>query len=224
MAIAQLRRVCRETNLEFALRVGQVIIHYAYGGDVGLWRSHGKKRLSFRRLAADPRLPVSASTLCRCVAMYEICDRLNVPSRWEHITTSHLRLVLSVPVNTQESVLAEANRNRWSVRELGDALSSKRRTRKRRSKRGLHLLSIMGHVERTVAGIIEGQRELPRLSFSEVETLGSIVAQLRDHLHRVEEVLQFASSDFPDLDAVVHSDGVDNRVPARLGTAPGLAG
>ena len=97
IVVAQIKRLTRVASLEFALRVGAVIIHHFYDGDTEAWRSRGPKVSSFRRLAEHPELPLSAGALYRCVALYELCERLNAPSRWEHLGASHLRLVLGLP-------------------------------------------------------------------------------------------------------------------------------
>jgi hypothetical protein len=95
-----------------------VIIHHFYEGDPAAWRSRGPKVASFRRLAQHPELPLSPGSLYRCVALYELCDRLNAPSRWEHLGASHLRLVIGLPPSTQEKLLATANAKRWTVKAL----------------------------------------------------------------------------------------------------------
>jgi hypothetical protein len=118
LVIAQLKRLTRTAGLEFALRVGSVIIHQFYCGDTRAWRSRGRKTLSFRRLSAHPELPLSPGMLYRCVAIFELCDRLNAPSRWEHLTTTHLRVVLGLPDSVQERLLATANTSRWTVQVL----------------------------------------------------------------------------------------------------------
>lgn len=118
IVVMQLRRLARNASLEFALRVGAVIIHHFYAGDTEAWRSKGPKIASFRALARHPELPLSAGSLCRCVALFELCERLKAPARWEHLSGSHLRLVLGLPSNIQERILAVANAKRWSVRML----------------------------------------------------------------------------------------------------------
>jgi hypothetical protein len=132
IVVAHIKRLAHTASLEFALRVGAVIIHHFYDGDTQAWRSKGPKMASFRRLAQHPELPLSAGSLYRSVALFELCDRLNAPSRWEHLGASHLRLVLGLPPRAQESMLAQANAERWSVkileREVLKVKSSSRRT------------------------------------------------------------------------------------------------
>jgi hypothetical protein len=116
--VSQLNRVCRASSLEFALRVGAIIIYHFYKGDTDAWRTRGPKLNSFRRLAEHPELPMSAAALYRCVAVFELCDRLNAPSRWRRLGASHLRVVLGVPHERQEKLLSAANEERWSVQAL----------------------------------------------------------------------------------------------------------
>jgi hypothetical protein len=116
--VLQLGRLVRTASLEFSLRVGALVIHHFYSGDTDAWRARGPKITSFRRLAAHPGLPMSPGALYRCVAIFELCDRLSAPTRWRNLGASHLRAVLSVDVATQERLLAAANAERWTVRIL----------------------------------------------------------------------------------------------------------
>jgi hypothetical protein len=118
IVVTHIRRLARTASLEFALRVGAVIIHYFYGGDTETWRTRGPKTASFRRLAQHPDLPLSPGSLYRSVALFELCERLRAPSRWEHLGASHLRCVLGLPQNLQEKLLATANAQRWTVKTL----------------------------------------------------------------------------------------------------------
>jgi hypothetical protein len=118
IVVAQIKRLTRAASLEFALRVGAVIIHHFYDGNADNWRSRGRKTASFRRLAQHPELPLSPNALYRCVALFELCERLNAVSRWEHLSVSHLRLVLGLPRPKQEKLLSVANTERWTVKVL----------------------------------------------------------------------------------------------------------
>jgi hypothetical protein len=117
-AIGHLKRICRNASLEYALQVGRVIVHFFYNGDTARWRARGPKTNSFRRLAAHPELPMSPGALYRCVALFELCDRLDAPSRWRNLSASHLRAVLSLPPELQERTLCLANSSQWTVKAL----------------------------------------------------------------------------------------------------------
>jgi hypothetical protein len=116
--VHELNGICRTSSLEFALKVGAVIIHNFYGGDTKAWRDRGPKTYSFRRLAKHPDLLISAGALFRCVAVFELCDRLRAASRWRRLGASHLRAVIGMPPDRQEELLAIANEQRWSVQLL----------------------------------------------------------------------------------------------------------
>lgn len=135
IVVAHIKRLARTASLEFALRVGAVIIHHFYDGDADAWRSRGPKTASFRHLAQHPDLPLSPGSLYRCVALYELCDRLNAPSRWEHLGASHLRLVIGLPSATQEKLLATANAKRWTVKVLQEEVLLAKATRTTRGGR-----------------------------------------------------------------------------------------
>ena len=133
--VHQLNGICRSSSLEFALRVGSVIIHHFYNGDTDTWRSRGPKVNSFRRLAEHPDLALSAGALYRCVAIFEMCDRLRAASRWRRLGASHLRVVIGLPPDKQESLLNSANEERWSVQMLQAKTQGLRTSRTRGGRR-----------------------------------------------------------------------------------------
>jgi hypothetical protein len=118
LVVAQIRQVCRNSTLEFALHVGAIIIHNFYGGELKDWRLRGAKAPSFRRLAQHPELPLSPGALCRCVAVFELCDRLNAAARFRRLGASHFRMVLGLDGKTQEQLLEMANKQHWTVKAL----------------------------------------------------------------------------------------------------------
>lgn len=167
IVVAHLKRLVRRASLEFALNVGNVIIHHFYGGDTEAWRSRGPKTASFRRLAEHPGLPLSPGALYRCVALYELCDRLNAPSRWEHLGASHLRLVLGLPPALQERLLSSANAKRLSVKALYEevlrqkAAGSKRGGRRPQPALAKSLLSVRRSLD-DYRGVVTQRGELSR--------------------------------------------------------------
>jgi hypothetical protein len=133
--VNQLNGICRSSSLEFALRVGAVIVHHFYNGDTQRWRERGPKLHSFRRLAEHPSLTLSAGALYRCVAIFEICDRLRAPTRWRRLGASHLRAVIGVSPDKQEHILTLANEQRWSVQVLRENVQGLRAPRARGGRR-----------------------------------------------------------------------------------------
>jgi hypothetical protein len=133
--VNELNGICRTSSLEFALKVGAVIIHNFYDGDTNAWRDRGPKVHSFRRLAEHPDLLISPGALYRCVAVFELCDRLRAPSRWRRLGASHLRAVIGLPAEKQEALLTSANEQRWSVQLLNAKAQALREGRSRGGRR-----------------------------------------------------------------------------------------
>ncbi len=115
--VVELNRIGRAATFDFTIAIGKLVIDRLYRGDLVAWRHRGLKATSFRRLAKHPDLPMSPGALYRCVAIYELCERLGIRS-WKHVSTSHLRLVLPLSPNDQERLLSTAETSHWSVRQL----------------------------------------------------------------------------------------------------------
>ncbi len=121
--VRELNAIGRDATFAFAMSVGALIINGLYGGDLQTWRSRGRKHSSFRKLAQHPNLAMSADSIYRCVAIYEVCERLG-PHRWEHLCTSHFRLVLPLPAQMQERLLMAAESGRWPVSQLRQEIAA----------------------------------------------------------------------------------------------------
>lgn len=197
IVVAQIRRLARTASLEFALRVGAVIIHHFYAGDTDAWRSRGPKTASFRSLARHPGLPLSAGALYRCVALFELCERFNAPSRWEHLGASHLRLVLGLPGDTQERVLVEANAKRWTVRTLQEVVSREKTARVARG--GRHATPPLAKSLQRVRKCLDEHRDVLEqawgVSSQELEQSICLVEEARLCLERLSSSLQARTDD-----------------------------
>jgi hypothetical protein len=191
IVVAQIRRLTRTAGIEFALRVGAVIIHHFYDGSPDAWRSRGPKTASFRRLAQHPGLPLSAGALYRCVAVFELCDRLNAASRWENLGVSHLRVVIGLPSDIQERMLAEANSKRWTVEVLHQAAARERGRRLARG--GRQAAPPLAKCLQSVRKRIEEHREVleqaDRLSRHDRERSRQLVEETRRWLERLSASL-----------------------------------
>jgi hypothetical protein len=116
--VRELNVIGRAATLEFAWRVGKLIIDNIFAGNMDQWRSrNSRKHVSLRKLSRHPNLPMSASALYRTVCIYEICERLD-GRQWKHLSTSHVRSVLALNIHEQDRLLRMAEANAWSVREL----------------------------------------------------------------------------------------------------------
>lgn len=191
LLVAKLAQISREAHLDHAIRVGSLVIHYFYGGDLQLWRSKGPKTTSFRRLAMHPELPMSASVLCRCVAIFDLCQRFDVVTRWRRITLSHLRLVLRLDSSVQQQLLSAANTHRWTVHQL-EAESrkhSQHRAGGRRPRAELvRKTELIGRVMRTLQQLQEGLPDVDAVADILGEARAAIAASL-ESLERAQTLL-----------------------------------
>lgn len=137
--VGQLNAVCRRNTLSFAISIGEVVVRELYGGDLAVFRQRlPHKKASLRKLANHPDLAISPAALYRSISFYELFARMG-GRKWEHLSTSHLRLVLPIPPSDQERLLESAEAQRWSVERLDrevallDGAQTARGGRRRRS-------------------------------------------------------------------------------------------
>jgi hypothetical protein len=130
-----LNGMCKAATLAFTISVGSLIINKLYAGSCRAWHHRGPKTLSFRRLARHPDLPMSAGSLYRCVAIYEMCQRLALEN-YKHVSTSHLRLILPLKDDDQARLVNDIELHRWPVQRLREHLESLSLPRSPRSRGG----------------------------------------------------------------------------------------
>ncbi len=191
LVVRKLHEIARQSTLDYAIRVGSLIVHYFYAGDVDAWRSRGPKTSSFRSLASHPQLPMSASALYRCVATFEICERLNVVNRWKCLDASHLRVVLRLRAEDQSRLLAAADRERWSVQRLeteSRGLTPARSAGRRVKPRAVAYASALERLIRS-SEVIEDSTDGSALSAEEYEYVEETLERSIRSLSLVLEVL-----------------------------------
>jgi hypothetical protein len=116
--VARLAEQGKDASVDQALEIGRMVLDTLYGGDLLAWRSRAAKAHSLRALARRDDLSVSSSGLYRAVALYELAQNLGGLERWSTLGTSHLRLVLGLPIPEQRRLLDAAAGNAWTVAEL----------------------------------------------------------------------------------------------------------
>jgi len=131
-----LANLTRGASLELALKVGEIVVHQIYGGDLDALRARGPKDGSFRKLSAHPRLPFSAVTLWRSVAIYELVQRFPGFAKAKHLGVAHLRATLGLPGRVQERLLRAAEVEGWTKDRLEQrAATYRQRGDQRRGRR-----------------------------------------------------------------------------------------
>lgn len=206
--VRELNMLGRVATLDFTISVGALIISQIYSGDLRAWRNRGPKCSSFRRLATHPDLPMSACSLYRCVAIYELCERLGVRS-WKHVSTTHLRLVLPLRPEQQEHLLKAAETGRWPVRQLRDEiaanvhlvqrLEASRGGRKRRSpvRRTVDAINqCIGACDHLLTASAEASPETWRMVLSAVERMHDVCERL-EHRFKPYVTDSMAAGDEP---------------------------
>jgi len=132
----RINAVYRKATLEVVCSVGEMVIAELYDGSVDTWGREGTRRASYRKLASRGDLLLSPSALCRAVAVYILCKRLEGRASWRHLTASHIQEVLALEPSQQELLLQSADSERWSVSRLRLEVNKRRaptpRSRQRR--------------------------------------------------------------------------------------------
>jgi hypothetical protein len=117
--LEELQEINRRRGLERTLAVGELILREFFGGDPRAWREQSRKKAnSIRKLALRPDCPFRKSTLNEAIGVYVAV--LEQPSlrQASHVTASHIASVLRLTAEDRERLLEEAERERWSVRQL----------------------------------------------------------------------------------------------------------
>jgi hypothetical protein len=130
-AALRIATLTRLAPLQLAIAIGRAVAEELYGGDLvrlrGAWRRGDP---SYRRLAAQPALGVGPSELHRCVAVYELLERLRVPaSEQAELSKSHFVAIALAPRSAQQALLERARASVWGVeRTEREARALRRRT------------------------------------------------------------------------------------------------
>lgn len=196
--VLALNKICKTATLDFAIAVGQLVINGCYGGDLASWRARGEKDVSFRKLARHCFLPMSPVALYRSVAIYELCERLDV-RRWKHVSTSHLRLVLPLAPEQQSRLLQVAEVDGWPVRRLEQEIATvlalegserRRGGRKRRSRLKSTLNKLEACVDKSncFVGFEQADDPSPDTARNAIELVGRVqhaCSRLERHMSSV---------------------------------------
>jgi hypothetical protein len=113
-----LRTVTGAHSLQAALEVGDIVFRHVFRGDERLLRVRGRKCSSFRKLAADPSLGMSPSSLWRAVAIFELGRRFPEIAQYVHTGVGHISVVLGLPPAEQFRLLRQTEAERWTRRKL----------------------------------------------------------------------------------------------------------
>lgn len=127
--IEQLNVIDRGMGIERTLAIGDLILNRFFGGDPAAWRDRRRnKNNSVRRLAERDDCPFCRSALNDAVAVCVATKGLPCVRTFGHVYASHIAAVLQLPVEDRERWLKDAEKERWSVRELRRRVTEFRRS------------------------------------------------------------------------------------------------
>lgn len=122
-AAVLISQAVRTTSLQLAITTGQIALDACYQGNIEVWRGRRGTEVGLRRLARHPLVQTSPSYLSRCIGIFEMEQRLTV-SALTSLSVSHFREVLRLPDPKQLPLLLQAQRERWTVRQLAISVAA----------------------------------------------------------------------------------------------------
>jgi len=126
--IRSLRSIMRGTGLARTVAIGQLVLDRFFDGSVQAWRDRSRnKNNSIRKLADRPDCPVSRSVLNQAIGVFVALRGLPVAATLQHIGSSHIAMVLTLPEHEREHWLVLANSQFWSVRKLNEEIQLAKR-------------------------------------------------------------------------------------------------
>lgn len=190
-AARRINAISRAATLEFAIEIGRTVIETLYQGRLSEWRSRGRKEVGLRQLAAHPKLSISATTLYRSIAIYELCERVGHYGSLQHLGVSHLRAVLAAPEAEQTALLQRAEIEKWSVSRLESEVDKEqaRASRGGRPRAPEYVKSIRRMNQLVAPRALDGLDEADRLSPAEARELLAMVGCLRERIALIERML-----------------------------------
>jgi len=196
----EITRLHRAHGLEFACAVGQLVVDRFYGGDVDAMRQRRRGCPSLRRLAEHPALPMSASSLHRAIAIFDVVERVESSVHWSHLGPSHVRAVLPLPHERQVALLEAAEAGAWTVERLALAVREARADLENRTEarhRGgrpplprfvktIRALSRLADADEALYGDLDRAAHLGR---EEREQLQTVLAKMKARCAELERAL-----------------------------------
>ena len=126
--ILRLKEIERRTGLERTLAIGELVLTQFFDGNAAAWRARSRnKDSSIRRLANHTGCPFGKSALHEAIGVYVAVRELPSVRTSGHITASHIASVLRLASSQRQGILEQAERERWGVRQLRQAVVKLRR-------------------------------------------------------------------------------------------------
>ena len=194
--VTKIRALSNGSSLELAQAIGAVVVEEVYAGNLERWRVRRAKDTSLRRLARHPMLPVSAATLYRAIAIYELSVHVGGLQRWPGLGPAEVRAVLGLPREAQISLLDEAAACGLSARELREKAATVTRGKQRGGRPATnHIVKCLRTIGRTVRRNSLWIDDRERIEALDEGSRNYIREELADIRHQLEVLARcFASA------------------------------
>jgi hypothetical protein len=189
--VRQVNALTPASNLAEVLRIGELVYKGGFGGNPRAARSRGKKALSFRSIASHPELQLSAASLWRAVAAFQLAQHLPELAQFRHLGIGHVSVVLGLPADIQIRLLLQAEQERWTRASLRQA-AARLRPEDNRRRRGtppssLQLLRSLASSLKAPLPTVESEEMTLSQKQEAQELLGHIELQLSQLRSQVQD-------------------------------------
>jgi hypothetical protein len=192
--VHELCEIARRTGIERTFAIGELILTRFFEGDASAWHDRRRnKNNSVRRLAERKDCPFSKSALNEAIAVHVAVLGLPCVRTFGHISASHVASVLRIAPEARQSILEEADREQWSVRELKQRVVARRRAEGERRGRPARddesrlisrMLSALGNLDESAVQLSNFEALSPE-TVSSLRTLGNDLTYVGAQLRRV---------------------------------------
>lgn len=171
-------------RIDFALNLGQIVMDF-FGGDPKKLSARGSKDVSVREIAQHPDCPFSARELRVGAKLHilggQLPDRDVLKS--EHLTYSHLELVVGAPKESWLELVSEAAARRVRLDDLRSRISAAREGRRRGGPKPMSAFERrLASVERAVDKLVDYVRDPDPQSSVDHVVLAEFIERVKGRL------------------------------------------
>jgi hypothetical protein len=194
-AVAQINTLSRDTMVDYMIKVGKIIMDTCFDGDIDAWKARGASDAFYGQLAGHPSMALKKPALTRAIGIYVLEQQIGVSAR-KHLTVTHLRAVLGLPLRDQKQLLTKAEGGRngtgklLTSREIEVEAAKVRREKVAKGRGRKRLLRFV-----KTLNSFKKMEEDPDEYFADLDKLGDLPqSQVRDlHKRVIGLKLQFES-------------------------------
>ena len=175
IAAAKIRQITRQWALGYHLAVGAVVVKELLGGS---FPRSGQTMPSLSQLAALPGMPKRV-VLWRAMRAYELSVRLPELLEMQHVSISHVRHVLTLPLAHQREILLQAEREHWNELRVRRAVAGLRPAAKKQLASALSGSPLCNKLARAKSRLQLLQTEVLRADSRDIGRILGLVRESR---------------------------------------------